>query len=334
MAKNGLSRRSRLRLSTRPRLSLYQIHRLRRVLGCWQCEMAVGDYFANTFMKQNTAHYGIFGLIPITVLFYVLSAGSFDVTGSTTSMTPVSVTHGIASAGMIQRFQDVQDTLFTTDSVYLVVDLQKQDVTVHKRDKRPVTFLISSGNPWIHEGMATPTGIFTVQNKVPMAISRQFNDARLHHWIGVNGGIGFHGLDGNGYYGYLGKRPSSHGCLRMAREDIREMYNMIHVGAPILVRNGEPARVVAFCDEESVADGYVIDSSNATVRGIGKERIAALYNGQFFVEPTQPLVHLAGTRVSWHIDAGLKSRIPRQRIAQRLALPDLTETMALPPTFY
>ncbi len=278
-------------------------------------------------MKQNTAHYGLYSLIPIAALFYVLSLGNLD-SANIASINKDSANRLMQPSLMVRKYQDVRDTLYTTDSVYMVVDLQQQNVSLHFRDGRTETFLVSSGNPWIREGMATPTGIFTVQNKVPMAISRQFNDAKLHHWIGVNGGVGFHGLDGNGYYWNLGKRASSHGCIRMSREEIKEMYSMIHVGVPILVRENEPARVIAFCQPWDTLNAFVIDSSTAKVRGIGKNRIAALYNGQFFEEPTQRLVHIAGTRVSWHIDAGVKSRIPRQSLSNRIALPSLTEEIA------
>ena len=227
---------------------------------------------------------------------------------------------GIESSRLVRGHLDVRDTFFTTDDVYLDVDLQRQVVTVRRRDGSDKTFLISSGTPYISDGMATPPGIYTVQNKVPMALSRQFNDARLHNWIGVYGGIGFHGLDGNGYYGYLGKRPSSHGCLRMARNEIAEMFDMIHVGAPIYVRNGETARVVAFCDPADTLGAVVIDSAMARRRGLGSDRIASLYDGTFYAAPPR-LVHLAGTKIDWRIESGRKGAIPRQSIPKGLQLP-------------
>ena len=241
---------------------------------------------------------------------------------------PVSLTAGLRPSTLIEGHRDIRDTLFTTDSVWLDVDLERQVVTVRKRSGEAKQFLISSGNPYIREGMATPVGIYTVQNKVPMAISRQFNDARLHNWIGVYGGVGFHGLDGSGYYGNLGVRPSSHGCIRMARDEIREMYDMIHVGAPILVRNGEPARVVAFCDPSDTVGADVIDSVRARARGLGSERIEALYEGRLLQEDLPLLVHTAGTRIEWRIESGVRSRIPRQVIPRTLRLPPTSREIA------
>lgn len=280
-------------------------------------------------MGRTSGHYGLLGLAAVVGILVLLSTGSADADRSYPAKGErVESTHGLAPARYIQAHLNVRDTLYTTDSLYLDADLSKQDVTVRYRSGRTRTFLISSGNPAISEAIATPTGIFTVQSKLPMAISRQFNDAKLYNWIGVYGGVGFHGLEGNGYYWNLGKRPSSHGCIRMAREEIKQMYDLVHVGAPILVHDGEPARVIAFCDPADTLDADVIDSVRARQRGLGKERISALYGGRFFDNPPPRLVHLAGTRVDWQIDAGLQSKIPKQHVPTTVPLPTLAESMA------
>ncbi|MCB0711625.1 MAG: L,D-transpeptidase [Ignavibacteriae bacterium] len=277
-------------------------------------------------MKNKQSTFGAVGLVLLVSFFALFSTGSADNQFNALSgEEPVEPTYSLRPAALIQSHLDVRDTLYTTDSIYLEVNLKRQNVTVHNRDGNARTFLISSGNPYISEGMSTPTGIFTVQYMTPMAISRQFNDAKLHNWIGVYGGVGFHGLDGSGYYGYLGVRPSSHGCMRMSREQIKEMYSIVHVGAPIIVHNGDPARVVAFCDPSDTVDAFVIDTTTARMRGLGDERIEALYAGNLFETNEPPLVHIGGTRVSWHIDAGSKSRIPRQRVPEMQGLPEIVD---------
>lgn len=138
------------------------------------------------------------------------------------------------------------DTVYVKDSVYVMLSLNSQKVTVHQRDSIPIEFDISSGNPDIKEGLATPTGLFTVQSKSVKAISKQFEDAVLHWWIGFNYNIGFHGLDGNGYYWNLGRRPSSHGCVRISREDGERLFGRVHTGTPVLVFDETPALVLAF----------------------------------------------------------------------------------------
>jgi len=207
-----------------------------------------------------------------------------------------------------------RDTVYTTDSVYLEVNLKKQNVTVHFRDGSSRTFLISSGNPYIREGMATPMGIFTVQNMVTMALSKQFNNARLHNWIGVQGGVGFHGLDGSGYYGYLGVRPSSHGCMRMSKEEIAKMYKLVHPGALIMVHGENPARVVAFCNPADTMGAVLIDSAAVHNRSLGRERLHALYEGRFWTDAPPRLVHMARQRLRWGMEIGDAGKIRKQKL--------------------
>jgi len=260
------------------------------------------------------------GLIATLGLAMLVNMADREVVANTmhadSSDVAVAVAGGLAippPAAVLARIRP-RDTVYTTDSIYLEVNLKRQNVTVHFRDGSSRTFPVSSGNPYIRDGMATPAGLFTVQNKVPMAISRQFNDARLHHWIGVQGGVGFHGLDGNGYYGHLGVRPSSHGCIRMSKEEIATMYGLVHSGALIMVHNGDPARVVAFCDSTALAGATIIDSAAVHKRGLGRERLRALFEGRFWTSAPPPLVHLARQRFRWGMEIGDAKRIPRQEV--------------------
>ncbi len=226
--------------------------------------------------------------------------------------------YGIPYSGVVMSRTRYLDTIYTTDSVYLEVDLRKQNVAVHRRDGASRTFRISSGNPSIRDGIATPTGVFTVQNKVPMAISKQFNDAKLHHWIGIQGGVGFHGLDGSGYYGYLGVRPSSHGCVRMSREEIAEMYKLVHSGALIAVHDGDPARVIAFCDPADTVNACLIDSASVHNRSLGRDRLRSIMKGDAWVDPMPRVVHIARQRLRWGMPMGKGSQIPKQAMPERL----------------
>ncbi len=223
---------------------------------------------------------------------------------------------GIPPPPMVLSRMPLRDTVYTTDSLYLDVNLAKQNVTVRFRDGTSRTFLISSGNPAIREGIATPAGLYTIQNMEPMAISKQFNDARLHHWIGIQGGVGFHGLDGSGYYGNLGVRPSSHGCVRMSREEIAQMYNLVHPGALIMVHQGVPARVVAFCAPDDTADAVLIDSGAVYNKYLGKEQLHNLYEGKYWSNPQPRLVHLARQKFRWGMEIGDAKRIPKQNIPE------------------
>jgi hypothetical protein len=270
-------------------------------------------------------------IVMIGGLLVVLAGGSDGsiVTAAEHDTDDSTAKHsGLAPSRLVLSHLKLRDTVYTTDSVYLEVNLTKQNVTVHRRSGESRTFLVSSGNPYIREGMSTPMGVFTVQNMTPMALSRQFNNARLHHWIGVQGGVGFHGLDGSGYYGYLGVRPSSHGCLRMAREAIKDMYRLVHPGALIMVHGGDPARVVAFCDVRDTIGAELIDSASVFNRALGKERLQRLMDGRAWLEPAPRLVHLANQRLRWGMEIGKGSKIPRQKLPETVSLEGAEQLLA------
>jgi hypothetical protein len=285
---------------------------------------------AETDLQQEQRYRtaGIVGLVAVLALGGVLvllnSLNRVDLLPASSilarSLGPsdsMDLASGLPPSPQVLSYLRPLDTIYTTDSVYLEVNLTRQDVTVHQRSGGSRSFLISSGTPFISEGMSTPTGIFTVQGMTPMAISKQFNNARLHHWIGVQGGVGFHGLDGSGYYGYLGKRPSSHGCMRMSREEISDMFRLVHPGALITVHYGEPARVIAFCDVGDTAGADLIDSNSVFNRKLGSERLKTLLDGRMWVDPQPRLVHLARQRLRWGMSMADARKIPKQQIPER-----------------
>ena len=56
-------------------------------------------------------------------------------------------------------------------------------------------------------------------------------------WMGLNvswGKYGIHGTSNEGSVGYA----ASHGCIRMRNKDVKELYDLINVGTPVIIRNG------------------------------------------------------------------------------------------------
>lgn len=139
----------------------------------------------------------------------------------------------------------LRDTLFLLDSVYLEVRLDKQVIVQHFRSGRTKRFPCSTGNPRLPDAIATREGIFSIQWKSRRYMSRQF-EVWLNYWMPFDGGIGFHGLDGHSYYKYLGRRPSSHGCVRISNETGRDLFATVPRGTIVYVHSGFPARVLHF----------------------------------------------------------------------------------------
>lgn len=286
---------------------------------------ASADNVADVETDAVGRRYRTIGIAAIAGIAVVLGAGilvtslpevsALEIDGVRSRLEPEALkVPPITAPEMVLSCMRILDTIYTTDSIYLDVNLAHQHVAVRFRNGSSRTFRISSGTPALREGMATPVGVFTVQSMQPMAISKQFNDARLHHWIGIQGGVGFHGLDGSGYYGYLGVRPSSHGCVRMSREEIAEMYKLVHPGALIMVHYGTPARVVAFCSTRDTVGAALIDSAAVYDRGLGRDRMRSLYAGRYWVDQPRRMVHLANQRVRWGLEIGDARRLPRQQV--------------------
>lgn len=146
----------------------------------------------------------------------------------------------------------LRDTLFVLDSVYLEVRLDKQMIVQHFRSGRTKRFPCSTGNPHLPDAIATREGIFNIQWKSKRYMSRQF-EVWLNYWMPFDGGIGFHGLDGRSYYKYLGRRPSSHGCVRISNETGRELFATVPRWTVVYVHSGSPARVLQFAEPEDSA---------------------------------------------------------------------------------
>ncbi len=206
--------------------------------------------------------------------------------------------NSLKNAKIYYEFLPLKDTIHILGNEYIYISLIKQTATLYKRNDTPQVFHISTGNPNISKGMETTTGVFTVQSKSPLAVSKQFDDAELFHWIGFNGNIGFHGLKGSGYYRFLGKNPSSHGCVRISKKDGEILYKQVRRGTPVMVFKDEPARVFSFSDT-TVPITYnciILKNNNPYHFTLLKNRLNQLYKGLSNITNRQK-IYLDGTEV-------------------------------------
>lgn len=144
-------------------------------------------------------------------------------------------------------FGKLRDTLYVLDSTYLEIRLDRQMIYQHFRGGRVDGYPCSTGDPSIKDAVATRPGIFSVQSKATKTLSAAFQ-VYLNYWIGFDGGIGLHGLDGTSYYKYLGRRASSHGCVRMSNETGAQLFRRVPTGTIVYVHSGSPARILRFAD--------------------------------------------------------------------------------------
>jgi lipoprotein-anchoring transpeptidase ErfK/SrfK len=128
---------------------------------------------------------------------------------------------------------------------YITVDQSSYTARVWKDLKLAREYTIAIGQP----GYPTPYGLYSIASKavdpvwsVPnspwagelagttVAGGTAENPLKAR-WMGIVDGVGFHGTDQT----YSLGTAASHGCLRMAVDDIVEMYDMVPIGTPVYI---------------------------------------------------------------------------------------------------
>ncbi len=123
----------------------------------------------------------------------------------------------------------IKDTIYTDKDCWLELRIDQQMLYQHWRNGKTEKYPVSSGN--------NKREIRRHLNHVPVCLQffkkksiislHNLNAANMYHFMPFNQGIGFHSIDGTGYYVHLGVRPSSHGCIRMKHEDAKKLYGIV-----------------------------------------------------------------------------------------------------------
>lgn len=182
---------------------------------------------------------------------------------------------------------ELRDTVYTDKDKYLELRIDEQMVYVHYKDGHLKKYPVSSGNKFLHKGIESRPGLFAIFLKQELHLSSQFDDAKMFYYMPFNMGIGFHSLAGTGYYGNLGVRPSSHGCIRMRTEDAKALFKETEIGTLVLAHRGKTARVIAFAPEgfknerEYSKDDYM---------NLLAYNLNSIYEGKYFINPPKRFI--------------------------------------------
>lgn len=104
------------------------------------------------------------------------------------------------------------------------INLSSQRMSVYQNGFPRHTWAVSTAR----RGYVTPTGSYRPTRMTTMHYSRKYNNSPMPHSIFFRGGYAIHGT---GDLKNLG-RPASHGCVRLAPENARTLYNLVSsVGA-------------------------------------------------------------------------------------------------------
>lgn len=223
---------------------------------------------------------------------------------------------------LLKDFSHLRETLFTNSQVYLEVNLKLQNGKMIFRDGAIKEFFVSSGTEKLKDGMETNSGLFVIQSKEKKWHSRQFDSTLMLNWMGFNYGIGFHALANNVYYNYLGKKRSSHGCIRISREDALLIYDLVELGTPVLVHNGESALTIGFAEPGEFYHYFKYGELGKVI----SERLKYIYDGKyFFFHKTKLLIEKSNVH---HLGLvyGDNSKIPQRQYKPYASLTDLNST--------
>lgn len=127
------------------------------------------------------------------------------------------------------------------EALKLKLDLSERRVYVYRGDTVEISYPVAVGRA----GWETPTGEFEVFHQIedpgwtnpitseemPPGPDNPLGDRWIAFWTDGNNMIGFHGTPNRESVG----QAASHGCIRMYNEDVRELYDMVGVGTPVIV---------------------------------------------------------------------------------------------------
>jgi lipoprotein-anchoring transpeptidase ErfK/SrfK len=129
----------------------------------------------------------------------------------------------------------------------IVVSLEDRKLAVVEDGQVKKIYTVAIGKP----STPSPVGTFTIQRRVKNPVYQ--HDGKViqpgpgnpvgTRWMGLS--IKGYGIHGTNEPKSIGK-ASSHGCIRMARKDLEEMYAMVTVGDTVELigqRNGETAQL-------------------------------------------------------------------------------------------
>lgn len=135
-----------------------------------------------------------------------------------------------------QRIRPGQDLKVIRGPFGAVVDLRRFELTVHAHGYYVARFPIGIGK----DG-STPVGEFTVQDKLEdptyygpdgVISSDDPRNPLGEFWLSLGDGYGIHGTIDDTSIG----RAESRGCIRLRNQDIADLYDLLIVGSPVVIR--------------------------------------------------------------------------------------------------
>jgi hypothetical protein len=150
---------------------------------------------------------------------------------------------GLRAQVVVKEIHELQPGEFTwhperspSGPVAIVVSIPDQRVHVYRNGIRIAVSTCSTGKP----GHDTPTGVFTVLQKDKDHRSSTYGGAPMPNMNRLTwDGVALHAGNLPGY-------PASHGCVRLPAAFSARLFEVTHVGTPVIIAGGytDPAEIV------------------------------------------------------------------------------------------
>ncbi len=146
----------------------------------------------------------------------------------------VSMINPVASQGLAspepQKIATAMQSLKKSDQRWIQIDLSKQNLIAWEGNKPVYAVTISSGK----KATPTQTGAFKIQTKLKKTRmkGRGYDVANVPHTMYYQGGYAIHGAY---WHNRFGTRVS-HGCVNLAPNHAKWVFNWANVGTPVLIQ--------------------------------------------------------------------------------------------------
>lgn len=154
----------------------------------------------------------------------------FAGTALTLTTLSIEITPAL-STSLSERIADKITTLKSSQQRWIQIDLKKQRLFAWEGNTQVYAVIISSGKE------ATPTlpGVFAIQSKHNKARMRgdDYDLPDVPYVMFYEGNYGIHGTYWHRNFGI----PVSHGCVNLAVDQARWLFNWASVGTPVVVSN-------------------------------------------------------------------------------------------------
>ena len=190
---------------------------------------------------------------------------------------------GIEAMGQVVSAPAAANTTAAVQPVQMkrtiVVSLEDRKLAVVEDGQVKKVYTVAVGKP----STPSPVGTFTIQRRVKNPIYQ--HEGKLiqpgpanpvgTRWMGLS--IKGYGIHGTNEPKSIGK-AASHGCVRMAKKDLEEMYEMVSVGDTVELigqRNEETAQLFGEQKPAAAEQPVVVASAAPAASGSGSEMTGA-----------------------------------------------------------